>query len=155
MREKEMQHLSRSAVTTNRLDAIRERDPREAHRRLSRSPSAGQLQSKQSTNELRGSRSNEMAAPEQSRTSSSSSRNDKSQSTIDRPGQNHERQASHDYLRRLARAISTTPKSSPPASIKVEQQSDDQAGQPKNDNTEDSIASSANAPGLSEQKQSD
>ncbi|ETN46720.1 uncharacterized protein HMPREF1541_00909 [Cyphellophora europaea CBS 101466] len=118
LREKEMSLLSKQAVTKSRLEAIRERDPREAQRQLSRSPSGSSL---------RKSLSNDATTPQQVekaleqvgeqipdtpvvvfRSSSNNSRD--LQTSGERPG--HDRQSSHDTLQRFAR-LSATPKSSP------------------------------------------
>lgn len=114
-REREIDLLSRQAVTKSRLEAIRESEDRELQQRASQSPNGSSL--KRST-------SRELPKPEAAevgesipdtpivvfRSSSSSSRE------TTRP--NHDRQTSHDALQRFAR-LSATPKSSPPISTKT------------------------------------
>ena len=152
LRDQEMERLNKKALATSRLDAIREKDPREAHRRLSRSPSAGQLRERPSGESL--SFAQHQPEPVGERVpdtpivvyrSSSNSSEDAEQSS---QRLNQDRRSSHDQLQRLARAMSTTPRSSPappPAKeAKADQVDPDLDGEP----TQDTYASSANAPEL-------
>lgn len=131
IREKEIDQLSRQAVTKSRLEAIRERDPREAHRRLSRSPSGTSLRHSISNDATRPTAAELETVGEQIpdtpvvifRSSSGSSRN--TANDKDRP--QHDRQSSHDALQRFAR-LSVTPKSSPSITPTFEP-SQSQAGQ--------------------------
>lgn len=140
VRKQEIANLSKKALTTSQLNAIREKDPREAHRRLSRSPSGDQLRSKQSVDSIISTRGPESAGQQVPDTpvvvyrSSTGSSSQKS---------NHDRQSSHEQLQRLARAMSTTPKGSPVPAPAKEQKLAEAAG---GDLTQAPIASSSNAP---------
>ena len=155
VRDKEMDHLNKKALTTNRLGAIREKDPREAHRRLSRSPSAGQLKNQTSVESLSASQQQAQPVGEQVpdtpvviyRSSSNSSKD--GERSLQRP--NHDRRASHDQLQRLARAMSTTPRSSPAPTITRDIKGDEVALDFEGDVTQDTNASS-NAPELQQEQ---
>ena len=143
--DRELADVNKSAVASKRLGEIREKDPREAQRRFSRSP--GALQALEDTTdqqvEVADDSNQNVGIPIPDtpvvlyRSSSSSSRNTTS---TERPG--HDRRTSHDHLQRLARAMSTTPRSSPPQKSAEESKTDDV--------TKDSLASSADAPELDE-----
>ena len=117
LRDREMDSLHKKALATNRLDAIRGKDPREAHRKLSRSPSAGQLKHESKFEPFSTSRERPQSVGEQVpdtpvmiyRSATNSFKDE------DRPsqGSGHDRKSSHDQLQRLARAMSNTPRSSP------------------------------------------
>lgn len=155
LRDQEMEGLNKKALATSRLDAIREKDPREAHRRLSRSPSAGQLKEMPSVESLSVAQQQPEPVGERVpdtpivvyRSSSNSSKDAEPSSQR----LNHDRRSSHDQLQRLARAMSTTPRSSsdpPPAKEdKVDEVDPDLDGEPQ-----DTYASSANAPELQQEQ---
>jgi hypothetical protein len=140
VRDREIANLSKKALTTNRLDEIRERDPREAHRRLSRSSSGDQLRTKQSVESMNSPKRDSVGqqVPDTPvviyRTSTGSSSKS-----------NHDGSSSHDYLQRLARATSTTPKGSPAPGLTSNPKPTDPLDV---DLTQASVASSANAPEL-------
>jgi hypothetical protein len=140
VRDREIANLSKKALTTNRLDEIRERDPREAHRRLSRSSSGDQLRAKQSLESM-NSPKRESAGQQLPDTPVVIYRS----STGSSSKSNHDGSSSHDYLQRLARATSTTPKGSPAPAPTTKPKPTDPLDA---DLTQASIASSANAPEL-------
>jgi hypothetical protein len=140
VRDREIANLSKKALTTNRLDEIRERDPREAHRRLSRSSSGDQLRTKQSVESMSSLKRESVGqqVPDTPVVIYRSSTGSSSKS-------NQDGLSSHDYLQRLARATSTTPKGSPaPAPTNNPRPAHSLDVDP----TQASIASSANAPEL-------
>ena len=142
--ERELAGVSKSAVASKRLGEIWEKDPREAHRKFSRSPNAHQALEDGTDQqvEIADDSTQNVGIPIPDtpvvlyRSSSSSSRNTTS---TERPG--HDRRTSHDHLQRLARAMSTIPRSSPPPQRNEEENKTE-------DLTNDSLASSANAPEL-------
>ena len=156
LRDQEMERLNKKALATSRLDAIREKDPREAHRRLSRSPSAGQLTEKPSVESLSAAQQQPESVGERVpdtpivvyRSSSNSSKD------AEPPSQklHHDRRSSHDQLQRLARAMSTTPRSSPAPPSAKEDQIDEVDPDLDGEPTQDTYASSANAPELQQEQ---
>ncbi len=150
LRDQEMERLHKKALATSRLDAIREKDPREAHRRLSRSPSAGQLKERRSLESLSASQQEPAFVGERvpdtpivvyKSSSSSSKDGDRSSQTS-----HHDRGSSHDQLQRLARAMSNTPRSSPAPPAVMEDKVDGADLDLNGDPTQDTYGSSANAP---------
>ena len=144
--ERELAGVSKSAVASKRLGEIWEKDPREAQRRFSRSPSAHQALEDRTDQQIENADDSTqnvgIPIPDTPvvlyRSSSSSSRNTTS---TERPG--HDRRTSHDHLQRLARAMSTTPRSSPPPQRQEEEKKTE-------DLTNDTFDASANAPELDE-----
>ncbi|KAK4942110.1 hypothetical protein LTR10_018147 [Elasticomyces elasticus] len=122
IREKEIENLAKQAVTANRLDKIREKDPNALVRKTSRSfsPEEPRRQAKQDVvpNQSQNGKTHDhdqgQAIPDTPvvvyRSSSTASERSKSS---DRP--TPESHKSLDHLQRLARAASTTPKASPPS----------------------------------------
>ena len=155
VRDSEMRRLSKSAVTTNRLDAIRGRDPREAHRRLSKSPSATSLR-KVTSKEEQAEEATEMVGEQIPDTpvvvfrSSSGSQKDTPKLEAERPGA--DRSTSHDLMQRLSR-LSTTPRSTPPPITTEDEVTDTQiVPSPPNDmQQDDTYLSSAHAPEVHEE----
>lgn len=134
LREREIENLAKQAVTTNRLDEIREKDPNVLVRKTSRSFSPEErrqpkpdLLSSQSQNPELGERDQGQPVPDTPvvvyRSSSTASENSK---YADRPTPDSHK--SLDHLQRLARAVSTTPKESPPSQEPVKQDEDDSEG---------------------------
>ncbi|KAI1629445.1 hypothetical protein EDD37DRAFT_616965 [Exophiala viscosa] len=122
IREREIENLAKQAVTANRLDKIREKDPNALVRKTSRSfsPEEQRRHAKQDAvpNHSEDDNSHDhgqgQAIPDTPVVVyiSSSTTSEKSKSG-DRP--NPESHKSLDHLQRLARAASTTPKASPPS----------------------------------------
>ena len=148
VRESEIARLSKSAVTTNRLDAIRERDPREAHRRLSKSQSGTSLRKDAKDEEPTIETELEPAGERIPDTpvvvfrSSSGGQKEFTKPNAERPS--HDRSTPHDLMQRLSR-LSTTPRSSPaplPKEAEAPQQTPDLQDEP----TQDTYPSSVNAP---------
>ncbi|KPI43108.1 uncharacterized protein AB675_1860 [Cyphellophora attinorum] len=132
-REREIDQLSRQAVTKSRLEAIRERSPWEAEKKLSRSPSGSSLR-KSTSNELRKSISNDAAKDQDTGNALGEQIPDtpivvfrsSTGSSGDAARSDHDRRASHDALQRFAR-LSATPKSSPSITPKLDQPASQEA----------------------------
>lgn len=115
LREKEIEDLAKQALTTNRLDEIREKDPNVLVRKSSRSFSPEER--RQPVADIQGTPTSGKSVGEENF----------GQSLADTPGliykstnnstgklkSSPESQNSLDHLQRLARAVSTTPKQSP------------------------------------------
>ena len=108
-REREIDQLSRQAVTKSRLEAIREKSPWEAHKRLSRSPSGSSLQKSISSDTTKQADIGEQIPDTPIVVFRSSNGSSKDQPRTDG---DDDKQSSHDALQRFAR-LSATPKSSP------------------------------------------
>jgi len=116
-REREIQDLAKQGVTTNRLDEIGKKDPRELARKSSRTFSIGPEREPEEVPIPSIEYSDGEPIPDTpvlvyraSQNSLSKSESDDKE-TLSRPGAS--RQTSHDTLQRLARARSTTPRPSP------------------------------------------
>ena len=150
VRDREMDHLNKQALTTNQLAAIREKDPREAHRRLSRSPNGGQLRTKPSLDSISSSQAAQPIGervPDTPVVVHRSSSNSSRDGQRDLPSAKHDRSTSFDQMQRLARAMSNTPKSSPAPTPFKEEQLQEEANN-EHDATKETCASSANAPNV-------
>ncbi|KIX03076.1 uncharacterized protein Z518_06626 [Rhinocladiella mackenziei CBS 650.93] len=118
LREREMENLAKQAVTTNRLDEIREKDPNVIVRKTSRSfgpedrrqtpPEAheNQVKTQQSESLDRGEPVPDAAGVVYTSSSNGAEKSKPSQRQIS------ESQNSLDHLQRLARAVSITPRAS-------------------------------------------
>lgn len=123
MRDREIESLERQAVTTNRLDEIRQRDSREQLRKL-HSTSTGRSEEDHieiafPALEKSGSKSGDPdgeAIPDTPiviyRSSSSGSRSENTDFEVN-PRKDNNAEKSYEHLRRLARSMSNSPRASP------------------------------------------